>query len=82
MPCGATSRRPRSGVTTWTQALTLEGELARAAPTRLRSQLLPVAARVARSARRVTVRLHADNPQTPQLPAAFQRLRALPPAPA
>ena len=73
---------PALNLTTWTQALTLEGELARAAPKRLRSQLLPVAARVARSARRITVRLHADWPQTPQLLAAFQRLRALPPAPA
>jgi len=90
LPCGEFSRNAvwlnlallALNLTTWTQALTLSGELARAAPKRLRYQLFHVAARVARSARRITVRLHADWPWTPHLLAAFQRLRALPPAPA
>ncbi|QBI20557.1 IS1380 family transposase [Egibacter rhizosphaerae] len=62
-------------LTTWTQALTLDGELARAEPKRLRYQLLHVAARLVRSGRRTTLRLAADWPWTPQLVAAFQRLR-------
>ena len=66
----------------WTQTLTLDGELARAEPKRLRYQLLHVAARVVRSGRRTTLRLARDWPWTGKLLAAFQRLRALPPAPA
>jgi hypothetical protein len=67
---------------TWTQVLTLDGELATARPKRLRYQLFHVPARIARSARRTTMRLPATWPSTDQLLAAFARLRALPPAPA
>ena len=89
LPCGEFARNAvwlqltliALNLTTWTQALTLDGELARAEPKRLRYQLLHTAARVVRSARRTTVRLAADWRWTPELIAAFQRLRALPPAP-
>jgi predicted nucleic acid-binding protein len=65
----------------WTQTLTLDGELARAEPKRVRYQLAHIAARVTRSARRTTLALAADWRWTPDLLAAFARLRALPPAP-
>ena len=89
LPCGDYQRNAvwlqlallALNLTTWTQVLTLDGELARAEPKRLRYQLLHVAARVTRSARRVTVKLAADWPWTPELLAAFARLRALPPPP-
>jgi hypothetical protein len=55
----------------WTQALTMDGELARAEPKRVRYQLAHTAARVTRSARRTTLRLAADWRWTPDLLAAF-----------
>ena len=80
LPCGDYQRNAvwlqlalfALNLTVWTQTLTLDGELARAEPKRLRYQLLHVAARVARSARRVTVKLQADWAWTPdagRLPA-------------
>ena len=61
----------------WTQALLLDGELATAEPKRLRYRLLHVAARLAFSARRATLRLQHDWPWAPELAAAFARLKAL-----
>jgi hypothetical protein len=65
----------------WTQALTLDGELARAEPKRFRYQLAHVAGRVTHTARRTTLALAADWRWTPELLAGFAWLRALPPAP-
>jgi hypothetical protein len=63
----------------WTQALTLDGELAMAEPKRLRYQLLHVAARLAFSSRRVKLHLQDTWPWTDQLLAAFQKLKTLAP---
>jgi hypothetical protein len=63
----------------WTQALTLDGELAKAEPKRLRYQLLHVAARLAFSGRRAKLHLQDTWPWTEQLLAAFQRLKTLAP---
>jgi Transposase DDE domain group 1 len=62
----------------WTQALLLDGELAKAEPKRLRYRLLHVAARLAFSGRRAILRLQASWPWAHELAAAFQRLKALP----
>jgi len=62
----------------WTQALLLDGELARAEPKTLRYRLLHVAARVVRHARRSILRLQRSWPWAVQLARAFTRLRALP----
>jgi len=64
----------------WTQALTLEGELAKAEPKRLRYQLLHVAGRLAFSARRAKLHLQDTWPWTEQLLAAFQKLKTLAPS--
>jgi hypothetical protein len=63
----------------WTQALTLDGELAKAEPKRLRYQLLHLAARPAFSGRRAKLHLQDTWPWTEQLLAAFQRLKTLTP---
>jgi hypothetical protein len=63
----------------WTQALTLDGELAKAEPKRLRYQLLHLAARLAFSGRRAKLHLQDTWPWTEQLLAAFQRLKTLTP---
>ena len=63
---------------TWTKALLLSGELARSQPKRLRHRLLHVAARLAFSGRRATLRLQASWPWAAELAAAFARLKALP----
>jgi hypothetical protein len=66
----------------WTKALALEDELARAEPKRLRYRLLHQAGRIARSGRRVRLRLERSWPWAQALVAAFERIRALPaPAP-
>jgi hypothetical protein len=65
-------------LTCWAQALLLDGELAVCEPKTLRYRLLHVAARVARHARRVVVRLQRTWPWAAELAAAFTRLRALP----
>jgi hypothetical protein len=62
----------------WAQTLLLAGELRLAEPKTLRYRLLHVAARVARHARRVIVRLQRTWPWATELAAAFARLRALP----
>jgi Transposase DDE domain group 1 len=64
----------------WTQALLLDGELAKAEPKRLRYRLLHVAARLAFHGRRAKLRLQHDWPWGQQLLAAFQKLKALPAA--
>jgi DDE family transposase len=65
-------------LTCWTQALLLDGALAIAEPKTLRYRLLHVAARIARHARRLILRLQATWPWATELAAAFARLRALP----
>ena len=62
----------------WTQALLLDGELARCEPKRLRYRLLHVAARLTRSGRRAILHLPRSWPWQAALIAAFTRLRALP----
>jgi Transposase DDE domain group 1 len=61
----------------WTQALLLDGELAKAEPKRLRYRLLHVAGRLAFSGRRAALRLAHDWPWASDLAAAFQRLKTL-----
>lgn len=65
----------------WTQALVLDGELAKAEPKRLRYRLLHVAGRLAFSARRAKLHLQRTWPWADQLAAAFAKLKALPAAP-
>jgi Transposase DDE domain group 1 len=66
----------------WTKPLSLDGELARAEPKRLRHRLFHQAGRIARSGRQVRLRLERSWPWAPALVAAFERIRALPaPAP-
>jgi len=62
----------------WTQALLLDGELAKAEPKRLRYQLLHVAARLAFSGRRGKLHLPPSWPWTQPLKAAFEKLDTLP----
>jgi hypothetical protein len=64
----------------WTQALALDGELARAEPKRLRYRLLHIAARLAFSGRQAKLHLPTAWPWTPALKAAFEKLNALPAA--
>src|SRR4051812_16808558 len=64
----------------WTQALLLDGHLAKAEPKRLRYRLLHVAARLAFHGRRGRLRLQHDWPWATDLAAAFTRLKALPAA--
>jgi len=64
----------------WTQALALDGELAKAEPKRLRYRLLHVAARLAFSGRRAKLHLQDTWPWVTELKAAFERLKALPAA--
>ncbi len=61
----------------WTQALALDGELAKAEPKRLRYRLLHVAARLAFSGRRAKLHLQDTGPWVTELKAAFERLEAL-----
>jgi hypothetical protein len=64
----------------WTQALCLEGELAKAEPKRLRYRLLHLAARLAFSGRQAKLHLPAAWPWTEALKAAFEKLTTLPAA--
>ena len=68
-----------SDLTVWTQALTLDGELAVCEPKTLRYRLLHTAGRLAFHARRATLRIQATWPWAADLAAAFARLAALPP---
>jgi hypothetical protein len=61
----------------WTRLVCLDGELARAEPKRLRYCLLHAAGVVARSGRRVRLRLAAGWPWAKDLVVAFDRVRAL-----
>jgi hypothetical protein len=60
----------------WTQALLLDGEVAKAEPGRLRYRLLHVAA-ASHSRGRATARLQASRPWAREYAAVFQRLEAL-----
>ena len=64
----------------WTQALVLDGELAKAEPKRLRYRLLHVGARLAFSGRRGKLHLPAAWPWTEALKTAFEKLETLPAA--
>ena len=64
----------------WTQALVLDGELAKAEPKLLRYRLLHVAGRLAFHGRRAKLRLQHDWPSATELAGAFQKLTALPAA--
>jgi hypothetical protein len=63
-----------------TQALLLDGELARAEPKRLRYRLLHVAGRLAFSGRRAKLHLQRTWPWAAELAAAFEKLKTLPAA--
>ena len=63
---------------TWTQALCLDGDLARCEPAALRYRLLHVAARLVRTARRWHLKIDKDWPWATHLATAFARLRAAP----
>jgi hypothetical protein len=66
----------------WTKSLALEDELARSEPKRLRYRLLHQAGRIARSGRRLRLRLERSWPWAQALVAALEPIRALPaPAP-
>jgi hypothetical protein len=61
---------------TWTQALCLNGELARCEPPALRYRLLHVAARLVRTGRTWQLKIDRDWPWATHLANAFARLRA------
>jgi hypothetical protein len=61
----------------WTQALVLDGELAKAEPKRIRYRLLHVAARLAFSGRRAKLHLQNAWPWAAELLAAFRKLKTL-----
>jgi len=63
---------------TWTQALCLTGQLARAEPAALRYRLLHVAARLIRTGRTRRLKIDRDWPWATALAQAFDRLRAAP----
>ena len=62
----------------WTKALTLNGDLARAEPKRLRYCLLHTAGRIVTTSRQHTVRLADNWPWASQLVAAFDQVAAFP----
>ena len=62
----------------WAQQLTLEGEMAKAEPKRLRYCLLHTAGRIASSGRRTRLRLQQNWPWSEDLAAAFARIATLP----
>jgi hypothetical protein len=64
----------------WTQALALDGNLAKAEPKRVRYRLLHVAGRLAFSGRRAKLHLQHTWPWTTELLAAFAKLKTLAPA--
>jgi hypothetical protein len=63
---------------TWTQALCLDGDLARCEPAALRYRLLHVAARLTRTGRTRHLKIDKDWPWATHLATAFARLRAAP----
>ena len=62
----------------WTQALCLDGDLARCEPAALRYRLLHVAARLIHTGRQWHLKLDRDWPWASHLATAFTRLRAAP----
>jgi len=62
----------------WTQALVLNGKLAKSEPKRLRYRLLHVTATLAFSGRRGKLHLPQAWPWTEALKAAFEKLKTLP----
>ncbi|WP_425548463.1 IS1380 family transposase [Actinoplanes palleronii] len=62
----------------WTRTLLLDGDLASTEPKKLRYQLLHVAARITRTARRTCLAIAANWPWTDALTSAFSKLAALP----
>ncbi|MFE9694439.1 IS1380 family transposase, partial [Micromonospora sp. NPDC005806] len=62
----------------WLQLLTLDGELAKAEPKRLRYRLLHTAARLVRGQRRRRLRIPSTWPWANQITAAFHRIAAIP----
>ena len=62
----------------WTQMLALTGTARRWEPKRLRLRLFSVAGRLARSGRRLRLRLAERWPWTAEITAAVTRLQALP----
>jgi hypothetical protein len=62
----------------WAALLCLDGELVLAEPKRVRQRLLHVAGRIARSGRRIALRLPRSWPWAEALAAAFARLPGLP----
>ena len=62
----------------WTQQLTLEGEMTKAEPKRLRYCLLHAGGRIATSGRRTRLRLQHNWPWSGHLAAAFAKLKTLP----
>jgi hypothetical protein len=62
----------------WTQQLTLEGQMTKAEPKRLRYCLLHAAGRIATSGRRTHLRLQQNWPWSDDLAAAFAKLETLP----
>ena len=64
----------------WTQALLLDGELAKAEPKRLRYRLLHVAGRLTFHSRNAKLHLQRTWPWATELAAAFEKLKALPAA--
>jgi hypothetical protein len=64
----------------WTQALVLDGELAKAEPKRIRYRLLHVAGRLAFSGRRAKLHLQHTWPWAAELLAAYKKLNTLTPA--
>jgi hypothetical protein len=65
-------------LSTWTQHLLLQGDLAKAEPKTLRYRLLHVAARLTRGQRRLWLRIQRSWPWAHELAAAFARVTALP----
>jgi DDE family transposase len=61
----------------WTQALTLDGELAKAEPKRIRYRLMHVAGRLAFHGRQAKLHLQDTWPWAAELLAAFQKLKLL-----
>jgi len=64
----------------WTQALLLDGELAKAEPKRLRYRLLHVAGRLTFHSRNAKLHLQRTWPWATELAAAFEKLKTLPAA--
>lgn len=62
----------------WAQQLSLEGEMAKAEPKRLRYCLLHTAGRIATTGRRTRLRLQQNWPWSQDLAAAFARIATLP----